>query len=214
MHSAGCLQHLLLIAFHFELSLLTCMMFLLLVYIIYHIHRERKIYHEKVMYDKRVADAQIIVANAWRRYSVYCEAKQKIQKILVVKAAKIEKERLEDESFLRKMNARMLKEQKDYAAWQTTNTHVTFPRTRTIHNTSSSLMEHTPSSLFLPPRRDCLIPKSPESRGVSPIRPGSRAKNSRSSAPDPHIEALMQKYGKPSIIDGYSRKTRFFDVQL
>ena len=173
-----------------------------------------------------MADGQRKVAKAWRMHRAYLEAKEEIRIILADRAAKIEKERKEEASFLRQMKSRMQKEQNEYASWQRSNTNV--PLSSTRRSAAKDYAAYAAPLLCDPSQDHFLVPKSPEkSASVSRMmmmRPGSRAGSAnskskstpgtRSTPAPPHIEALMQKYGKPSIIDGYSRKMRVFDVQL
>jgi hypothetical protein len=174
--------------------------------------REKKIYHDKLVYEQRVVQSQIRVAKKWRQTQASRLARAEVKKIVAARNAIIAKEKADEESFLRQMNNRMQQEQKEYAAWQTANQHI--PLSRRPRDDNDEREAH----IFHPPlRTSCLITKRipAEKKEVKTQQPPvSISRATKQPSLDPHIEALMQKYGQTSIRDGFSRKKRFFDIQL
>ena len=133
--------------------------------------------------------------NAWHRYVAFVDAKSIVAKLKNDKVLRLERERNEEQLFLKLIETRMMQEKASLAAWHSKNPHVSLKSYRSTTN---------------------MVP-SEESEFEQRLETNRHTELSISSK-NPHLEAkidaLMEKYGKSSIVDGISRRKRFFDVRL
>jgi hypothetical protein len=183
------------------------------------IYREQKKLSDQLLYEKKCIEAQKIVARKWRGRNSRLRTRAQFEGLISANRALILKEKADEETFLQQMNVRMLQEQQIQLEWQNKNKHVVLSRRRrggegNCLDPALELLLQSRRQKKLSADSSCLEQKW-NNNNKCLVKVGAKQQQSaRAVALDPHIEALMNKYGKPSDNDDHTRKKRFFDIQL
>jgi hypothetical protein len=166
-------------------------------------------YEEGMKQNQQVTEAQIKISRVWKNRKAFLAARAIVADLIATNERRKENDAIEELSFLRKMESRSNDEKANYEAWMATNKHISFKKDRKCLPIEKYLK--------LPPYNNTIDKLSNNSLYSSKSRSTKLSINTTinaKSSRDPHIEALMLKFGKTTNINGQSRKTRFFDIQL
>mmetsp|Transcript_4298 Transcript_4298/g.7926 ORF Transcript_4298/g.7926 Transcript_4298/m.7926 type:complete len:394 (-) Transcript_4298:428-1609(-) len=172
------------------------------------VRRERKLLYERLLYEQKCIESQKRIAKKWRQYLAYVKAKAIIDEMRSIKNMELKREQEDEQLFLDRMKQRMNQENTVFTAWRAKNMDISLVGARGRH------CDENEPSVGQPGRNIPPIENSSSHTPGMPGRPNSISKGK--AARDPHIDALMLKYGNIHVSnqDGLFRKKRFFDIQL